>query len=210
MQNLPPRIQTTGEATVTTQPDRVQIDIGVVTQAGVSQTAVSENAKKLEQTLSNLRALLGPAADIRTVSYNVSPNYNYPKDGGEPTISGYTVANVVRVTLDDLSLTGKVIDEATRAGANRIQGLQFSLKDNSTVMATALKQAAAEARTKADALASALAVRIVGVLSVEENSPGPVPIRTVSYARSEQAATPIEAGSIEVRATVNLTVEIAR
>ena len=210
MQNSPPRIQTTGEATVTTQPDRVQIDIGVVTQAGVSQTAVSENAKKLEQTLSNLRALLGPAADIRTVSYNVSPNYNYPKDGGEPTISGYTVANVVRVTLDDLGLTGKVIDEATQAGANRIQGLQFSLKDNSTVMATALKQAATEARTKADALASALGVRIVGVLSVEENSPGPVPIRTVSYARSEQAATPIEAGSIEVRATVNLTVEIAR
>jgi uncharacterized protein YggE len=208
--NLPPHIRTSGEAVITSQPDRAQIDIGVVTQASTSQAAVTENSQKLEKTLASLRKLLGTAADIKTIDYSVSPNYNYPKEGGEATIAGYTVSNIVRVILDDLSMTGKVIDEGTGAGSNRIQGLQFSLKNNDEVVARALKEAAAKARAKADALASALSVTIVGVISVEENAPGPLPIRTLSYARAEGAATPIEPGTIEVRATVDLTVEIAK
>jgi uncharacterized protein YggE len=210
IQNLPRRIQTTGEAVLTAQPDRVQIDIGVVTRAASSQAAVTENAAKVQQTLANLRSVAGPGADIRTISYDLSPNYNYPKDGGEPTITGYTATNIVRVTVDDLALTGRIIDEATRGGANRVQGLQFSLKNDEEIQNRALKEAAQQARTKAEALAAALGLRITGVLSVEESSSRPVPIRTVSYARAEQAVTPIEPGTIEIRANVNLTVEIAK
>jgi uncharacterized protein YggE len=102
-ERMPPLVRTTGEAVVTAQPDRAQIDVGVVTQAETSQSAVAGNAQKLEATLSRLRSLLGANADIKTVSYAVSPNYRYPKEGGEPTIAGYTATNIVRVTLDDLA-----------------------------------------------------------------------------------------------------------
>ena len=153
--------------------------------------------------------LLGANADIKTISYSVSPNYRYPKEGGEPTITGYTATNIVRVTLDDLTRVGNVIDTATQAGANRVQNLQFTLKDEQNVQAQALREAAVKAKRKAETLASALNLKVVRVLSVVESSPTVIPVRDVAYARTEAASTPIEPGTIEVRATVTFTVEIS-
>lgn len=208
-EKLPPSIRTSGEAVVTAQPDRAQIDVGVVTQADNSQAAVAENARKLDATLSRLRALLGRDADIKTVSYTVSPNYRYPREGGEPTLTGYTATNIVRVTLDDLAQVGRVIDTAAEAGTNRIQNLEFTLKDERAVQSQALREAALKARLKADALAAALNLKIVRVLSVVESSPAVIPVRDVAYARAEAAQTPIEPGTIEVRASVTFTVEVS-
>lgn len=208
-EKLPPSIHTSGDAVVTAKPDRAQIDIGVVTQAGSSQSAASQNAQKLETVLNQLKSLLGARADIKTISYSLSPNYRYPTGGGEPTITGYTATNIVRVTLDDLTQVGKVIDTATSSGANRIQSLHFTLKDSESVEAQALTQAVFEARKKANALAAALNVRIIRVLSVSESGPVVVPVRDVAYARAETAATPVEPGMIEIRATIALIVEIA-
>lgn len=207
---LPPSINTTGEAVVSVQPDRARIDVGVVTQADTSQAAVSHNAAKLESTLKRLRGLLGADADIKTVSYSLTPNYRYPKEGGEPQITGYTAANIIRVTLDDLTKVGNVIDTATQAGANRIQSLQFTLKDEQAVQAQALREAARKARRKADTIASALNVKVVRVLSVMESGQASIPFRDVAYARAESSSTPIEPGTIEIRVSVSLTVEISQ
>jgi len=43
-----PSIRTTGEATVTAKPDRVIIDVGVVTQASTAQAAAAQNATQLD------------------------------------------------------------------------------------------------------------------------------------------------------------------
>ena len=208
-EKLPPSIQTSGEAVVTAKPDQAQIDVGVVTQAETSQTAVAQNAQKLEETLKRLRGLLGNNADIKTISYTVSPNYRYPKEGGEPTITGYTATNIVRVTLDDLTQVGKVIDTATQGGANRIQNLQFMLKDEQTVQAQALSKAAISAKQKAESLASSLGLNIIRVLSVIESSPVSIPMRNAAFSERE-ASTPIEPGMIEVRANVTYIVEVNR
>lgn len=205
---LPPSIRTTGEAIVTAAPDRARIDIGVVSQASESQAAVTQNAQKVEATLARLRSLLGANADIKTISYTLNPNYRYPQGGGEPTITGYTATNIIRVTLDDLTMVGKAIDTATQAGANRIQQLQFTVKDEKPLLERALREAAVGARQKASALAGALSLKIGRVLTVAESSPVVLPVRDVAFARAESASTPIEPGTIEVRASVTLTVEI--
>lgn len=207
---LPPSIRTSGEAVVSAKPDRAQIDVGVVTQSDTSQAAVSQNAAKLEATLAKLRQLLGVNADIKTISYAVTPNYRYPKEGGQPTITGYTVTNIVRITLDDLTKVGSVIDTAAQSGSNQIQNLRFTLKDESVVQAQALRDAALQARAKSQALASALNLRVVRVLSVVESGSPVYPVREMAYARADTASTPIEPGTIEVRATVSLTVEVSQ
>jgi uncharacterized protein len=206
----PPSIQVTGEAAVTVQPDRAQIEIGVVTQAGKSEAAASQNAQRLEKVLADLRAAVGPQGKVQTVGYSLRPDYRYPGQGGEPTISGYTATNVVQVTLDDLTRVARAIDAATASGANRIQSLRFELKDEAPVLAQALREAAVRARAKADALAAALNLQIVRVLSVSEAGGSPVPMRDVMFARAEAAPapTPIEPGSVEIRASVNLVVEV--
>ena len=157
--------------------------------------------------MAKLRQVLGSNSDIKTISYTVSPNYRYPKEGGEPSITGYTAINLVRVTLDDLTQVGKAIDAATATGANRIQNLRFSIKDEQGVQSQALREAAIKARQKAEALA-VLRLKIQWCSAVTENSQGTIPFREVAYARADAASTPIEPGTIEIHASVTFTVEI--
>jgi uncharacterized protein YggE len=204
-------IRVTGDSLVSAKPDRVQIDVGVLTQAPKAQLAAAQNATQLEAVLSALRKAVGSGADIRTNSYTLNPNYQYHPNGGEPTITGYTATNVVRVTLSDLAKIGSVIDTTTQSGANQVQGVQFTLADQQAVRAQALREAALKARGDADVLAAALGLKVVRVLSVEENSSMGGPVRPIMFEARAAAAkvpTPIQPGSIDVGANVVLTVEV--
>jgi uncharacterized protein YggE len=209
--NPRPSIRVMGEATITAKPDQAQIDIGVVTQAQNAQEAASQNAQKVDAVITALRTAMGAGADIKTVSYSLSPNYRYPERGGQPTITGYTASNTVQIKTDNLTQVGKIIDIGTQSGANNIQSLRFMLKDEQASRAQALREAAMKARAKADALASALGVKFVRVLFVEESGQvGPIPMYDRAEMKAAGPQTPIEAGTIDVRATVMLTVEVAQ
>jgi uncharacterized protein YggE len=214
-QPSPPHVATlrvTGTALVAAKPDRAEIDVGVLTQAGEAGAAATENAAHLQAVLAALRKTLGEHADIKTMSYGLAPNYRYSPAGGDATITGYTASNVVRVTLDDLQKTGEAIDAATHSGANRVQDIRFTLRDGQPSRLQALRQAATQARSEADALAAALGLKIIRVLSIEEAGGTVQPVRPLALARArvEAAAvpTPIESGTLDVSATVTLTVEI--
>lgn len=207
-----PSIRVTGEAEVTASPDQAEIDVGVVSQAEKAEAAARENADRLDRVLRALRALLGSGAEIKTAGYSLSPNYRYPKEGGGPVVTGYTATNTVRVKTGEMAMIGKIIDVAAQAGANRIQRLQFGLKDEKAAVAEALGRAAAQARAKAEAIASALGLKIVQVLQVEEAGPVrlPRPMLETSQLRAAAAPTPIEPGEITIQATVTLTVGVGQ
>jgi uncharacterized protein len=207
-------IRVTGDSKVTAKPDRVQIDFGVTTRATHSQDAAAENARQVDVVLAAVRKAAGAAAVLKTISYSLEPNYQYHAGGGEPTLTGYVASNVVQVTLDELPKIGNVIDSATQAGANHVQGIQFTLRDQDAVRAEALREAALRARAEADVLAAALGLRVLRVLTVEEMSPRVMPVRYMATPRAGMSAsaavtTPVEAGTLDVTADVTLTVEVA-
>ncbi len=203
-------IRTFGEASVQAKPDQAQIDIGVVTQAADAQAATAQNATQADAVLARLRGALGTDAEIKSVNYWLNPDYKYPKEGGgKPVISSYTATNIVRVTTGNLQQVGRIIDLATQFGANQIQRLQFTLKDDQAVHAQALQQAAQKARASAESMASSLGLKIARVLSLEEGAPVRVPVREMAMAASARAETPVEPGTIDVRAQVTLTVEVS-
>ena len=206
-----PSIRVTGEASVTIKPDQAQIDIGVVTEAKNAQAATTENAERAEAVLGDLRKVLWPGADIKTTSYSLTPVYHYPKEGGTPTITGFSATNVIQIKTNELTQVGKIIDTAAQSSANRIQGLQFTLKDEQAVYTQAMREAVAKARAKAEAIASTLRLKIVRVLRVEEGGQlsRPVYAEGMRARAATQVQTPVEPGTIDVRATVTLTVEIA-
>jgi hypothetical protein len=207
-------IRVTGDAKVTARPDRVQIDVGVTTRATHSQEAAQQNARDVDAMLAAVRKSAGPTAVLKTISYSLNPNYQYHPNGAEPTLTGYTAANVVQVTLDDLAKIGSVIDSAAQSGANHVQGIQFTLRDQDAVRAEALREAALRARAAAEVLAGALGLKVMRVLSVEELSPRVMPVRPYlgagrAAAAMAEVATPVEAGTLDVTADVTLTVEVA-
>lgn len=204
-------IRVTGASTVTVNPDRARVDVGVVTQAPQSQVAVSQNARTFNAVMASLRKTFGAGTDIKTLTYSLTPDYQYHASGGTPTITGYTATNVARVTIDDLDKIGEVIDVATKAGANRVPNIQFTLRDEQAVRSQAVREAAVKARAEADTLAAALGLKINRILTVEEGGPVAVPVREVMFARAEAASsgTAIQPGTIEVNANVTLTVEVS-
>jgi uncharacterized protein YggE len=205
----PAYVRVHGEATVSVDPDQAQIDIGVVTQGATAEAASDANSKQAKSVIDQLKAA-APAAVIKTVNFSVNPNYKYAKEGGAPTILGYTANNTVRMQLDDVSLVRKVIDAATKSGANNVNRLNFTLKDERPFRAQALGDAAQQARSSAEALASSLHLKLGRVLQIEEGQPVIIsPPRQVEFARSESnTETPISPGNIDVHASVNLTYEL--
>ena len=209
-----PYIRVHGDATISQPPDRVQLDVGVISQGSTSQAAAELNAKQSKTVIDTLRQAL-PAGNIQTVNFSVNPNYQYPKDGSPPTILGYTANNTVRLQVDDLSVLRKLIDAATKAGASNVNRVNFALRDESKARGEALGRAAEQARSAAMALAERLHVKLGRLLRVEEEQPVIVsPGRQVELAASPEAGavggTPIEPGSIDVHASVSLTFEVSQ
>lgn len=203
----PPFIRAVGNASVSVQPDTVKIDLGVVTQATTAQAASSQNSSQTSAVISALQGLLGANADIKTLGYSVNPNYSSGV-GGPPTLTGYTVTNSLEATLTDLSAVGKVIDTAVGAGANNVQRLDFSLKDDSSVRQQALRTASQQALSHANAIASGLNVHTGSVLSASEGtSSTPLPVYALAAGVS---STPIQPGNLVIQATVTLEVQISQ
>jgi uncharacterized protein YggE len=208
----PPSVTANGEAVITVEPDQAQIDIGVLTQARGAPDAAKENTDKIARVMAEVKKLLGKGDEVKTSGYSLTPNYRYPQ-GGKPEITGYTANNTLRIKTGNLPIVGKLIDAAMQSGANNINRLAFTLKDEQAAQLEALRQASQKAKAKADEMASALGLKIIRVLAVNEGDRGVRPI-TMPLARGAQmeamaaAPTPIEAGTIEVRSSVTLTAEI--
>jgi uncharacterized protein YggE len=208
----PPSVTAQGEAVITAEPDQAQIDIGVVTQGRNALDAAKENAEKLTRVMSEVKKFLGKGDEVKTANYSLNPNYRYPQ-GGKPEIVGYTATNVLQIKTSALDNVSKLIDAAMRSGANTIQRLLFTLKDEHSAQIQALRLASTRAKAKAEAMANALGLKIVKVLSVTENERGVRPIimpqaRGTQMETAAAAPTPVEPGTIEVRSSVTLTAEI--
>lgn len=201
-------VRATGDATLSVKPDQAKINVGVVTQAATAQEASTQNATQVDAVLNRLKQVLGASGEMKTVGYSLTPNYRYPTGGGQPTLTGYTASNTVEVTTNDLSLIGKLIDTATQAGATNVSGLRFTVKDTESLLAVALAMAARQARAHADGIAAGLGLRLGAVITAQEGaavSPLPLDTRTITAGGTQ---TPIETGTVDIRATVTVDIEI--
>jgi uncharacterized protein len=208
-----PSITVNGEAMISAEPDQAQIDIGVVTQARSAPEASKENAERLSRVLTEVKKLLGKSDEVKTSGYSLTPNYRYPQ-GGKPEIVGYTASNTVRIKTNTLDLVGRLIDGAMQAGANNVNRLVFTLRDEQGAQLEALRQASAKAKSKAEAVAASLGLKILRIAAINEGERTIQPIyRQAMAARGEalaaQAPTPVEPGTVDVRSTVSLTAEVS-
>ena len=203
-------VRASGDATIQAKPDRVQVSIGVSTQATTAQAAAAENASQTSAVLNALKGIVDRHGEIKTTGYNLEPQYAYAPNQ-PPRIKGYAASNTVLVTLDDLSQTGKLLDAATASGANNVSSISFTLRDTSAVYAQALAEASAKAHANAEAIAKALNVRVIGVLSAEpQETPVIRPMPMMAMARKEAGSpeTPVEAGNLDIHASVTVTLEV--
>ena len=210
-QALPHTVRAVGNATITAKPDQAQIQVAVSSQAATAEDAVSTDAAKTQSVLNTLKNLIGSKGTIQTASYSVSPQYKY-EPGKAPEITGYEAHHTIQLTLDDLALTGKVIDGATKSGANGINRIEFTVKNDSGLREEAIAKASLAARNNANAIAKALGLNVAGVFSAETNEVNPVRPLITPMAMSRMAAgpvTPVEAGTVDIHASVTVYLSVA-
>ncbi len=200
-------VTASGEGVVSVKPDQARVTVSVQTRAATAQQAADQNAQQTTAVLDQLRQLLGQAADLRTAGYNVYPEYSNAR-----VVTSYMATNSVTVTLNDINLVSRVLDGSTQSGATSIGGVQFLLKDYGPSRLQALRQAAQQARANAEAIASGLSMSIGAITAASDTyavrTISPVDTRTAAPGAGSGVATPIEAGMIEVRATVSVEAEL--
>jgi len=207
-----PVIVTSGQATVRRVPDRAWVQITAESRARSPREAQKLNADAMSSVMQKLKGL-GLAADaLQTRGYELQPEYDYAN--GRQTLRGYVARNSVEVRVDDLPRVGEILDLAVTAGATSAGNVRFDLKDKDAAEREALRLAVADARRRADAAAAGAGLKVERIVRIEEHrvavSPPPRPMMMSMRAEAGQAPAepPIEAGELELRATVTLTATI--
>jgi uncharacterized protein YggE len=207
-------VSANGESRVA--PDEATVRLGVSAQATTARAAQDQVNRIAGAILEAVRKLGIPAERIQTSELNLGPVYGQgsaSREPQEPRIIGYQASNVVSVQVEQLDKVGPVIDAGLGAGANRLEGVIFGLRDDRKARAEALTQAVDGARVKADALARALKVRLVRILEVAEGgisvTPQPYFKGRMAMESAAMADTPVSAGQVGVSASVTVRWEIA-
>jgi hypothetical protein len=208
----PKTIIVTGSGVAYGKPDVATIQIGVNERDADLGKAMTANTNKVNSLTSILKSLGIEDKDLQTSNFSVNASQDYGTNGQPTGKVTYYVDNTLTVTVRDLDKLSDVLGKAVDAGANTIYGISFSVADASKLEAEAREKAVADAKSRAEQLAKAAGVKILGVLSVGENTFAPVvPLPYAGGARQDVASgapVPISTGQLQVNLQVTVTYEI--
>ncbi len=198
-------ISVSGTGTVALVPDVADLHVGVVVQRPKVKDARAAAATAMQGVVKALRAAGVAERDIRTTTLSLQPVYDYSATGAAPKLVAYELRNGVVATVRDLERLDDAVDGAIAGGGSTLDGVTFRVDDPTGAEAQARTQAMQAARAKADALAAAAGVRIVGVASISEQStPTSWPVPYAGERMAADAATPILPGTSEVAVSVSV------
>lgn len=199
-------ISVNGTGRVVISPDVADLRLGVTITANTVKDARSGNAKAMSAVVAGLKKLGIADRDIQTTILSLQPVYDYSTNSSRPRLTGYTLSNAIAVTIHDLGLVGDAIDGALAAGATTMDGVTFRVDDQAAAEQQARQAAMAEAKSKAQTLASAAGVSLGSVASISETvAPIPYPVYYGAMAGAVAAPdvkTPVQPGTNEVSVTV--------
>lgn len=209
-------VSVSGEGRVQAAPDVAWVNVGVQTQGATAAEAMGKNGEAMTAVVNKVKELGIADTDIQTSDINLYPQYDNKRepDGTPPVVTGYQASTSIRITVNDISKAVWVLDGAVQAGANQANGLQFGIKDAAPQRQQALTRATQEARSRADAIASGLGLRVVGVRSATDSySSPPTPVGrggdSFAGAAPVAAPVPVERGQLTITERVNVVFDVA-
>ncbi len=205
-------ISVLGEGRVVAKPDIGKINLSVISRAATVAAAQKDNTEKSNNVIKAIKDLGVKEEDLKTISYTIYPRYQYAS--GRNDIIGYEITQSLEIKIRDLEKVSQILEKATSAGANQVGSLDFTFDDSEKIKSEARQKAIAQAKQKAQDLASSLGVSLGKVVNFSESysdGTNPVPM----YADKEAlgvggggAAPEIQTGQNEIVVYVTLNYEI--
>jgi uncharacterized protein len=210
----PDLVHAQGMGSVEVEPDQALLVFAVETLAPTAREASRQNATRMDAVVQALIRAGVPRERIRTVGFDLHPQYAHdrptdPRQQQEPPrIIGYRATNRAQLRVDDVAGVGTLIDAGIAAGANRVEGLHFTVRNPEAARQQALRQAVEAARAEAAVVAAALgrtlgAASRVDIGGVHMPPPRPMMARAGVEMDMALAPTPIEPGRLNVTAHVS-------
>jgi uncharacterized protein len=202
-------ISVTGSGRVESAPDLADIQLGVTIQDETASAASGMAAETMTAVIDALRAAGIAETDIQTTQLSLNPVYDWEDSPAD--IEAWEAANIVTVTLRDVTAIGDIVDAAIAAGATTVNSISFRTSDPSTAQAAAREAAVADAQAKAEQLAAAAGVTITGVLTIVESGQQDTQPLYLNQARmtSEEASVPTPVLPGEVATWVYVAIQYA-
>lgn len=190
----------TGKGQVTAAPDLAILRLGVQTTGENLTDIQNENARISQTVLQSLQQL--GITDIKTYQYDINKIYEY--EDSKRIDKGYSVRNILEIRTNNLDQVGSAIDTAVYYGVNIVDLIEFDVSDNQGYYLQALDLAVENAFQKANTIAISLGLLSTPVpIRIIEVGALPVPTRLLG-SREGAATTPIEPGSKQIEANVNI------
>ena len=201
-------------ATTRTAPDLAIVTLGVVARGATARAAQEAQNARMNAVMAAVRAAGVADSDVQTVGFSLDPQYVYRR-GQPPRIGAYQSRNVVAIRISNLSAVSGLIDATVADGANELQGIQFTFRDDEASRDAARAKAVETARARADAYAAAAHMRVARVVSITEPG-GVVPqwgdaatgLKYRGVAAEQTASAPISPGELDSQSSVTVVYEL--
>ena len=201
-----------GMGIVKTEADLSYINVAIEQTEETASQAQNRAAQIMKNVLAALRNAGIQKDKIQTTSFRLNPKYKYEK--GQSNLIGYTATNQIRVTLDDLTKVGNIIDTAITAGASNVSNVTFTVKDDAPHKNAALKKAFNNAKEKAQTIAAASGLALKKIKVIQESGAQVIQpylgVRAMKAESGMEAETPIVPGKVEVRGSLTVVYECVK
>ena len=197
-----------GEGTVQVTPDMATISLGVTTDGASAAEAMAANSKALQAVIDRLKSAGIEDRDLQTSNLSLNPNWVGYDAGQTPKIAGYVASNMLSVRVRALDTLGTVLDASITDGANTLNGITFELAAPRPAQDEARKAAVADAKARAELLATAAGVKLGKIEAITESAGYGVPMPMFRDEAKAASAVPVASGQIGMTASVTITYAI--
>jgi uncharacterized protein YggE len=203
-----------GEGEVTAIPDIANISLGIEAQAATVTEARTEAATAMEEVIKALTDKGVADKDIRTQYFNISKVTRWDDETRQEVVIGYRVTNTVDVKIREIDEAGSIIDAVALAGGDltRVNGISFTIDDPTVYQREARDKAMADAKGRAEQLATLAGVTLGKPIYISESYyyPRGTSYKGISAVDMEEAApmTPISPGEMEITLSVQVVYAI--
>jgi uncharacterized protein YggE len=218
-------VNVTGQAERKVAPDQAEMRVNLNAMNAKLATARAEHDKKLQKLMAIAKDLGIPENKLRTESASMTPVFRWENNNAtgqsRRILEGYRVQTIITITISDLAKVGGVMDQVMGAGfeqgANAEWGdlisMQYSIANPDKVREDLLAAAIANAKSKAERMASASGDRLGSVWRMREGntpdfSPRPFPMVGMRAALADSAPVAPPAGETALTSTVSVTYEL--
>jgi len=202
------QITVTGSGQVEGTPDTASFGIGVNTTASSAVGALEQNNRQVSSLEHSLEQSGVVAKDIQTSWLNLSTNTNNSGD-----VTGFSADDELNVTMHNLSNLGEALDSAVHATGNGVtlDGISFSISNQSGLLAAARAQAMLSARTEASQLAAGGGLTLGSIVKVtdQENASSNVEYyANAALAAQTASRVPVQAGQQQISVQVTVVYQL--